>query len=258
MRLTLLGTGAAGGVPLYGCTCSACILARATLDSRRNPCCAMLETDSQRILIDAGLMELSERFPSGTFSSVLLTHYHPDHVQGLFHLRWGVGVPIDVYGPPDSEGCADLYKNPGLLRFHRLSKFEELQFGDVIVTPVPLIHSKPTLGFCIERQGARIAYLTDTCGLPPATLAFLQQWQPQVIVLDCTHPPRDEPPRNHNDLTSALALIKRIGDAQLVLTHISHTFDAWLLENPHSLPLSATLAHDGMMLDIADHYVSKS
>jgi ribonuclease BN (tRNA processing enzyme) len=32
---------------------------------------------------------------------VLLTHYHLDHVQGLFPLRWGVGAPIPVYGPPD-------------------------------------------------------------------------------------------------------------------------------------------------------------
>jgi phosphoribosyl 1,2-cyclic phosphate phosphodiesterase len=36
----------------------------------------------------------------------LLTHYHLDHVQGLFPLRWGVGAPIPVYGPPDDAGCA--------------------------------------------------------------------------------------------------------------------------------------------------------
>lgn len=252
MRLILLGTGAAGGVPLYGCNCSACVLARATLDSRRNPCCAVLEAGSQRLLIDAGLMDLCERFPAGSLNNVLLTHYHPDHVQGLFHLRWGTGKPIDVYGPPDSEGCADLYKNPGLLSFHRLAKFVELELCELIITPVPLIHSKPTLGFCIEYQGERVAYLTDTCGLPPATLTFLQQWQPHTVVLDCTHPPRSDAPRNHNDLTAALALHKEIGNTKLVLTHISHNFDAWLHEQPQALPDTVTLAHDGMMLDFSD------
>jgi phosphoribosyl 1,2-cyclic phosphate phosphodiesterase len=252
MRLTLLGTGAAGGVPLYGCACVACTLARAVVDCRRQPCCALLQADNQRILIDAGLMDLGDRFPAGTLEGVLLTHYHPDHVQGLFHLRWGVGETIDVFGPPDSEGCADLYRNPGLLRFHRLSKFEPFRLGDIVVTPVPLIHSKPTLGYCFERQGQRLAYLTDTCGLPPATLAFLSTWQPQTLVLDCTHPPRPEPLRNHNDLTTALSLGKTIGEPALVLTHIGHALDVWLLGQPDALPESCTLARDGMIIDLTE------
>ncbi len=48
---------------------------------------------------------------------MLLTHYHPDHVQGLFHLRWGCGESIPVYGPKDPQGCADLYRHPGVLDF---------------------------------------------------------------------------------------------------------------------------------------------
>ncbi len=40
-----------------------------------------------------------------------------DHVQGLFPLRWGVGDKIPVYGPPDEQGCDDLFKHPGLLDF---------------------------------------------------------------------------------------------------------------------------------------------
>jgi phosphoribosyl 1,2-cyclic phosphate phosphodiesterase len=246
MRLTLLGTGAAGGVPLYGCECPACTRARAQREYRRAPCCALIESGGQRLLIDAGLMDLEERFPAGMLTGVLLTHYHPDHVQGLFHLRWGVSEPIDVYGPPDSEGCADLYKNPGLLRFHRLSKFAPLQLGDLAATPVPLIHSKPTFGYCLEHRRRRIAYLTDTCGLPPATREFLAGWRPQTVVLDCTYPPRAEPVRNHNDLTRALAIHKEIGEPELVLTHISHAFDTWLVANPGALPGTLTVARDGM------------
>ena len=32
MKLTLLGSGAVGGVPLYGCDCPACVRARAMSD----------------------------------------------------------------------------------------------------------------------------------------------------------------------------------------------------------------------------------
>jgi phosphoribosyl 1,2-cyclic phosphate phosphodiesterase len=250
MRLTLLGTGAAGGVPLYGCECPACVRAQANREYRRAPCCALVEGDGQPVLIDAGLLDLAERFPAGTLAGVLLTHYHPDHVQGLFHLRWGVGDPLDVYAPPDSVGCADLHKNNGLLRFHRLTKFAPFQLG--LITPVPLIHSKPTFGYCLEQRGQRVAYLTDTCGLPPNTREFLVGWRPHAVVLDCTHPPRAEAERNHNSLTEALAIHKDLGGVDLVLTHIGHALDTWLMQHPEALPASITLACDGATMRLAN------
>jgi len=124
MRVTFLGTGAAGGVPLYGCECAAC--ARGRQDPRyvRRPCCALVEHDGTRVLLDAGLTDLHERFAPGFLTAIVLTHFHPDHVQGLFHLRWGKANPIAVYGPPDTDGCADLFKHPGMLSFRTARKFE--------------------------------------------------------------------------------------------------------------------------------------
>lgn len=250
MRLTFLGTGAAGGVPLWGCACTACTRATRIKAYRRAPCCALVEVDDERILIDAGLPVLAERFPAGDLSRILLTHYHPDHVQGLFHLRWGVGGGLPVHGPPDSEGCADLYKNPGVLTFERLAEFAPLQLPGVRITPVPLIHSKPTLGFCIEAGDARLAYLTDTAGLPPATLAFLVDFAPTVVVLDCNHPPQHEPPRNHNDLNMALALSDSVGSRRTFLTHLSHELDAWLMAHGERLPEDIAVARDGEVVVI--------
>ncbi len=75
-------------------------------------------------LLDAGRPDLMEHHPAGSFQQVLLTHYHLDHVQGLFPLRWGVGASIPVYGPPDDAGCDDLLKHPGLLDFsHTVTPF---------------------------------------------------------------------------------------------------------------------------------------
>ena len=50
-----------------------------------------------------------------------------------------------------------------MLEFRRLEKFTPLQIGALHVTPLPLIHSKPTFGYAIEdRQGPRFAYLTES------------------------------------------------------------------------------------------------
>ncbi len=249
MRLTFLGTGSTSAPPLYGCECTVCKTARAVIPMVRRPASAAIEAEGICLLLDAGLPNLGERFPSGSFAAILLTHFHPDHVQGLFSMRWGVGEKITVHCPPDTEGCADLFKNPGLLDFRPVRKFEPFEVGAIRITPVPLIHSKPTLGFCLESGDARIAYLTDTAGLPPATAEFLRRWQPKALVLDCSYPPRGEAPKNHNDFTLALETIAAIAPEQAYLTHIGHELDAWLIENPGALPRGVMTARDGMTIE---------
>jgi len=155
-----------------------------------------------------------------------------------------VGTRIPVYGPPDSEGCADLYKHPGVLDFHALTKFEPVSIGTLTLTPVPLIHSKVTFGYAIESSsGIRFAYLTDTLGLPPRTETFLTDWHPHGLALDCSFAPQSEP-KNHNDWTTALAVIDKVNPERAWLTHISHTLDAWLL-GKGELSSRAAIAMDG-------------
>lgn len=250
LRLTFLGTGNAGGVPLYGCDCSACTQARTVVDFRRRPCTALVEAGKTRVLLDAGLSDLTERFPPGCLSAIILTHFHPDHVQGLFHLRWGLGNRIPVYGPPDLEGCADLYKIPGLLEFRTVREFAPFHLGSMVITPVPLRHSKITFGYCIECGTGRIAYLTDTAGLPPETEALLSAWQPTILVIDCSYPPQTDSPQSHNDLTLALAVIAAVRPQRAWLTHIGHELDAWLKDAGHTLPPRVFIARDGERISV--------
>ncbi|MBE0489375.1 MAG: phosphonate metabolism protein PhnP [Halomonas sp.] len=251
MRVTFLGTGAVGGVPLYGCDCPAC--ERAMGDPRyvRRPTSALVESGGTRVLIDAGLMDLHERFPPGSLDAIVLTHYHADHVQGLLHLRWGRGGVIPVFGPPDSEGCADLFKHPGLLAFEAARKYAPFEVGGLRFTPLPLIHSKPTLGYAIEDgRGGRFAYLTDTLGLPPGTMGFLQGWGGFEMALDCTFPPRDEP-RNHNDWHLARRLATEAGARRTWLTHIGHELDAWRIAEGVDTPPGVAVAGDGDIVEIS-------
>lgn len=254
MRVTFLGTGGAGGVPRFGCTCPSCQRARDHSQHVRRPCSALVEDGNHKILLDAGLMDLHERFEPGELSAIVLTHYHPDHVQGLLHLRWGKGKSIPVYGPPDPDGFADLFKHPGILDIASLQAFKALELGDFRLTPLPLNHSKLTFGYAIaHRESARFAYMTDTLGLPQATDDFLRRWRPGHIAVDCSHPPIDvsgKAPSNHNDVTAALTMIARSGAKQGWLTHLGHETDGWLIANASALPENVKPASDGLAFDL--------
>lgn len=249
MQLTLLGTGDVRQVPVYGCECRACDNARQNPALRRKPCSALLESGDLRLLIDGGLTDLCERFQPGDLSGILLTHYHMDHIQGLFHLRWGINDHIPVYGPEDNGAGDDLKKHSGILDFKpELTAFESFspQAG-LGITPIPMQHSKPTFGYLFEQNGSRIAYLTDTVGLPPTSEAFLQRVELDVVVIDTSLPPQPEPPRNHNDLSLSVAIFQSLQPKQMVLTHLGHQMDEWLLDN--TLPYQEiVVARDGMQI----------
>ncbi|MBF2967156.1 MBL fold metallo-hydrolase, partial [Pseudomonas aeruginosa] len=163
--------------------------ARADAGLRRRPCSALLECAGQRWLIDSGLVDLCERFPPHSLDGILQTHYHADHAQGLLHLRWGQGLVIPVHGPADPEGLADLYKHPGILDFSQpFGAFERRQWGALAATALPLVHSKPTFGYLLEgasEEGTirRLAYLTDTVGLPADSASRLLAAPLDLLVL---------------------------------------------------------------------------
>ena len=82
----------------------------------------------------------------------------------------------------------------------------------------------------------RLAYLTDTVGLPADSASRLLAAPLDLLVLDCSMPPQERPPRNHNDLTRALECIESLRPRRAVLTHVGHALDAWLLDHPAALP----------------------
>ncbi|KNC90289.1 phosphonate metabolism protein PhnP [Trabulsiella odontotermitis] len=243
--LRLTGTGGAQLVPVFGCDCAACRRASQHPQHRRRPCSGVVNYNDAVTLLDAGIPDLMEHHPAGSFQQFLLTHYHMDHVQGLFPLRWGIGEPIPVYGPPDEQGCDDLFKHPGILDFsHTVEPFVVFELQGLRVTPLPLTHSKLTFGYLLESAHSRVAWLTDTAGLPDKTLTFLLNNHPQVIVIDCSHEPRDETPRNHNDLNAVVAIKQETRCPRVILTHISHHFDVWMMTHP--LPEGIEAGFDGM------------
>jgi len=252
MRLTLLGSGNSAGMPLYGCNCDRCELVRSETSLRRGPASALIEFDNKKYLIDAGLMDLADRYPAGSLDGIFLTHFHADHVQGLFHLRWGKGDKIPVYCPPDSNGCDDLFKNPGILDFKSGRKFESFELGALKITPLPLIHSRVTFGYLFEYKNQRIAYLTDTKGLPENTALYLENISLDIMLIDTTFPPGSDS-TGHNNLDDALQIHDQVNPGRTVLTHIGHDLDVWLSDNLTTLDKDVVVGSDH--LNVFPYYI---
>ena len=252
MQLTFIGTGDCAGVPVYNCTCPICAESRTNPQKRRSSCCAYLTTETTRLLIDAGAPDLGDRFSRNAIDLILLSHYHIDHVYGLFPMRWGSSCkPIPVYGPDYPKGCADLLQHPGIFDFsHTLQPFISQQLADIEITPLPLNPSKPSLGYALKYGNSRLAWLSDTSGLPGDTINFLKKWIPSTMVLDCTFPPLEHPHPNHNDIDSAIALHHAIGPESTYLTHISHDLDFWFSTSGFLLPQGLHLAKDGLHISV--------
>ncbi|MEH6825774.1 MAG: phosphonate metabolism protein PhnP [Motiliproteus sp.] len=201
-------------------------------------------------LIDAGNTDLAERYAFDAIRRIVLTHFHMDHVQGLFHLRWSERTPkIPVYRPDDPLGADDLYKHPGVLDFQPpFEPFQATQWDDFSITALPLQHSKITLGYLLQTPEVSVAYLTDTFGLPETTEVFLRRTPLDYLIIDCSEPPGSTPPRNHNDLNQALKTQQQLQPKKLILTHISHRLDRWLIDNPQKIPSNVIVATDGLVL----------
>jgi phosphoribosyl 1,2-cyclic phosphate phosphodiesterase len=250
VKVTLLGTGAASGVPVWGCECTACTAARLDVRLRRRVSCALVETADGTVLIDGGVPDLAQYVSPASLSALLVTHFHVDHVLGLFALRWASVASIPAYAPADEIGCADLYKHPGPFEFRRPAAFETFRVADMEITPVPLTHSKPTYGYLIRHGDAKLAYLTDTKGLPQPTADRALDFKPDLLILDCSYPPQDPPPRNHNDVPLALECVTQVQPKRTLLVHLSHKLDTWLAQNPGALPQSVEFACDGMQCEL--------
>lgn len=254
MKLVFLGTGSVYGAPVFGCRCSACYRASNFRQFARKESSVFLQEGNQKIIIDAGLPNLTEIVSQHQTDTILLTHYHVDHVQGLFKLRWGRNHSIKVIGPDDPGGCADLHRNHGILDFsHKAMAFKSFNLGVLEITPLPMVHSKVTYGYFIKSSlghGESIAYLTDTVGLLPEVIEFLQQRRIDLAIIDASEAPCETAPRNHNDLNMALDIHAAISPTQSLLTHIGHELDEWLEKNTDCLPSNVGIAFDGQAVDV--------
>ena len=101
MKITVLGCGGSGGVPLIGNDWGLCNPANPK--NRRLRASILVEEGGDSLLIDAG-PDLRQQLLNENvqkLSAVLFTHAHGDHTHGIDDLRsvnWLMKTPVNIYG----------------------------------------------------------------------------------------------------------------------------------------------------------------
>ena len=255
MKVTILGCGAAGGVPMISTGWGHCD-PNNPKNRRRRPS-ILVEEAGKQILIDTS-PDLREQLLSSEtnhLDAVLFTHSHADHLHGIDDLREvnrAMKAPIPVFGT--EETLADIS-----LRFDYVFKPLDLS-KDSIYKPWLIPHSvdgaftAAGIGMIAFEQdhgfsrttGYRIgdmAYSTDVMELPEASMAQLEGLDLWIVgcLLDIPH-------STHAHIDQALAWGERLRPKHMVITHMSPRLDYETLTK--SLPEGVEPGYDGMVLTL--------
>jgi len=259
MKLHILGTAAAEGVPAVFCSCAHCRYAREARGHEiRTRAGALLDgTLKLDFGPDSYMQSLRDGVNYALVHSVLITHTHSDHLTvSELGWRWGVFAhvpagdkPLTVYGNENLGTMLD-----GLLgdriAYQRLTAFQTVDIEGYAVTPLQAVHcvsNGPDAGwpivvggktvtrvedafiYLIEKDGKRLLYAHDTGPLTDADWEYLRGKRLDLVSLDCTNGRLDRTYYGHMGCHDDLAIRERlisIGAADdkttFVANHFSH------------------------------------
>jgi phosphoribosyl 1,2-cyclic phosphodiesterase len=159
--------------------------------------CAMVESSSTRILVDAGIScrETFKRVRTlggdpYSLSAIVVTHEHADHVYGLVGLARKLKLPLFMTGAThqawvrsvrDSTG-----KPPAAERVEFFSSGRGFRIGDIEVRPFTIPHdAADPVGFTLHAEGVKIGFVTDLGYVPASVRDHLRR--SDMLILESNH-----------------------------------------------------------------------
>lgn len=254
MKVTLLGTGTSGGVPVLTCKCAVCT----SLDYRdkRLRSSVHLNVDAKSIVIDTGpdFRQQALRAKINSLDAVVFTHEHKDHTAGLDDIRpynYMQGVKeLEIYAritvlnqlKREFEYAFSENRYPGIpIISTNIIDSNPFEVLGIQFTPIQLIHYKlPVLGFRVKD----FTYLTDCNFIADKEIEKAKG--SKILVLDALQ--QTEHP-SHFTLEQAIEAAYKIGAEKTFFTHISHKMGLHK-DVEKKLPKGMYLAYDGLTFDL--------
>ena len=252
LKVTVLGCGASGGVPLLKYGWGQCNPNNPK--NRRTRSSIMIETEKTKLLVDMSpdLRQQLLRFDSSQIDGVFVTHEHYDHTNGINELRpvyFGIGKSLQIYAKDYvmrsvkkmfyylfEDSGRDLYKP-----YVEANVVED----EFVVGDISGICFEQNHGY-LKSTGLRIgnfAYTTDVVSFEKDTFEKLRGLDTWIV--GCLS--RDKKP-THANLDTVLQWVHELKPRQTYLTHMSVDLDYDSLRA--DLPQNVFPAYDGLQIII--------
>jgi phosphoribosyl 1,2-cyclic phosphate phosphodiesterase len=253
LKISFLGTGTSGGVPMIACSCNVCN-SKDPSDSRLRSS-ILVESDTTSIVIDTTPDFRTQMLRASVrkLDAVLFTHPHKDHLAGMDDVKafnYFQQQPMKVFANDITQSAIKREfgyifsdeRYPGIpdVSLHDID-MAGFHIGDIPVLPISVWHLKmPVLGF---RFGA-FTYITDANRIESAELEKVKG--SRILVLNAL---RKEKHLSHFSLSEAIDLAKQLQVPEVYFTHISHQLGLHA-EISATLPPGISLARDMQQIEL--------
>ncbi len=254
MKVTVLGSGSAYGVPYAGNSWGACDPSNPK--NRRLAPSILLEEGASRLLVDMGpdFKTQAERHHIRELDGIFFTHPHADHITGMFNLP----ILMSYYQDRNLPLYADRftrreieknwwymfdpainveYSGPGRPYWTEIVPYSPYQIGAFNVLPFNQNHGRiNSLGFRV----GDFAYCTDVHAFPEESFALLKNLK--VWIVDCNCELNKD--KSHSYLEQCLRWVDELKPEMTYLTHLDYTMDYDAITA--KLPPHVRLAYDNL------------